>query len=253
MKGIWELGLAIIKISLGNILAWGLSVCCTTPFWSKRCAVIAFSPLFSVGNEASCLFPVLESGQTNTWAFVLQNSSVLLLIPPKRHREIYREMFLGWCGPACACFSFLSKSKERSLTCLLLMPESTGIQQSCVPQGARGPVARPAWLIEEKPCGRPCWGPREGTTEGRGVRACPWAGSLLSCYLVKSVALLGSCSVALTLPVCVFSRAEIRAITCAQQTCVRALKVSGEGWGFLIQEYSKLGTSISWVYSWESE
>jgi len=65
--------------------------------------------------------------------------------------------------------------------------------------------------------------------------------------------LLGFCSVALIVIFYVFSRAEVKAITCAQQTCVRALKVSGEARSFLIQENGKLETSISCVCIWESE
>lgn len=60
-------------------------------------------------------FHCLKVAKTSSWMFVLQNSSLLLLIPPKNHRQIYREMFLGWCRPTCACFLFLSKSKGGSL------------------------------------------------------------------------------------------------------------------------------------------
>lgn len=76
---------------------------------------------------------------------MLQNSSVLSVIPTKRHGEIYREMFPGWCKPACACFSFLSKSKEGSLA----FYSCQSLLKSNIPESHREPGASvQIWVAE---------------------------------------------------------------------------------------------------------
>jgi len=51
------------------------------------------------------------------------------------------------------------------------MPESTEIQQSCIPQGARGLVFKPGWLIEKNPHKTPHQCTRERATVERDFRA----------------------------------------------------------------------------------
>lgn len=193
-------------------------------------------------------FHCLTAAKRSTRAFVLQNGSVLFLIPPKRHGEIYREMFLGWCRPACACFSFLSQRRDHlPFTRARVCWNPTILR----PTGSQGPSIQ-AWVAERKiHAEHPTSEPQRGLLweEISGLAAL-----LLSCNLpVRWVDLLGFCSVALILIFNIFSRADVRAITCAQQICVWASKVSGEAWGFLIQENGELGMSISWVRIWESE
>lgn len=107
---------------------------------------------------------------------MLQNSSVLSVIPTKRHGEVYREMFPGWCKPACACFSFLSKSKEGSLA----FYSYQSLLKSNIPVGNQGPVFKPGWLIEETALRKN----QQWTRERATVKdILGFAGLSLSCYL----------------------------------------------------------------------
>lgn len=249
MKGLWKWILAIIKLSLGNALAQSLSVCYTAPFCSERSPVIALSSLFSTGNEAVHMFPLLDSGQKEYTSICVAKRFCAVPNPTKKARgDLQRNV--SWLVQACLCLLLISKSKEGSLafySCQSLLKSNN-------PASHREPGAQYSSLggWERKiHAEHPTSEPRRGLLweEISGLAAL-----LLSCNLpVRWVDLLGFCSVALILIFDIFSRADVRAITCAQQICVWASKVSGEAWGFLIQENGELGTSISWVCIWESE
>lgn len=167
--------------------------------------------------EPSARFWCLEEANRSTWALVLQNSSVLSVIPTKKNTERFTEKcFLAGASLHVPASHFWVSQRRDHLPFIHVRVywNPTFLR----PTGNQGPVFKPGWLIEETACRKPQQQTRERATVKDILGL---IGLSLSCYLpVMWVDLPGFCSAALILIFYVFSWADARAITCAQQTCL---------------------------------
>lgn len=159
----------------------------------------------------------------NCFALVLQNSSVLSVIPTKRHGEIYREKFPGQCRPRCACFSFLSKSKGGSLA----FYSRHSLLTCSIPASHREPGSSvQAWVADRGNCMQETHQQTRGRATVKDTLGL--AGLSLSCNLpVRLLDLPGFCSAALIL-IPVYSVGMMLELSHVLNRRVWALKVSGE-------------------------
>lgn len=149
----------------------------------------------------------------NCFALVLQNSSVLSVIPTKRHGEIYRESFLASAGLHVPASHFWVSQRRDHLPFIHVIVYWHAAFLH--PTGSQGPVFKPGWLIKETACRKPTSKPG-GELLWKIFRAC-WFVPVLqfASEMTGSGRFLFSSSDTNSY---IFSRDDAGAITCAQQT-----------------------------------
>lgn len=172
---------------------------------------------FSLQHMEPARFWCLEDANTSTWALVLQNSSVLSIIPTKGWERFTEKCFLAGASLHVPDSHF-SVSQRRDHLPFIHVRVYWNPTFLC-PTGSQGPVFKPGWLIEETTLRKP----QQQTKERATVRdILGFSGLLLSwCLPVRWLDVPGSCSAALILIFYIFSRGnDARAVTCVQQTCM---------------------------------